>query len=77
MAWLLIQKAVAAGEMTADQAEAGPCHLSDHGICMADGRAKDMDWPPRLDGMLDRSRDLYGRVAKMDRMATRLLAKIG
>ncbi len=77
MAWLMVQKAVAAGEMTAVQAEAGPCHLSDHEVCMADGRAKDMDWPLRLSGMLNRSRDLYGRVAKMDRMATRLLAKVG
>ena len=77
MAWLMVRKAVAAGEMTAVQAEAGPCHLSDHEVCMADGGAKDMDWPPRLGGMLNRSRDLYGRVAKMDRMATRLLAKIG
>ena len=77
MAWLMVQKAVAAGEMTAAQAKAGPCHLSDHEVCMADGRAKDMDWPLRLSGMLNRSRDLYGRVAKMDRMATRLLAKVG
>ena len=77
MAWLMVRKAVAAGEMTAVQAETGPCHLSDQGVCMTDSRAKDMDWPPRLGAMLNRSRDLYGRVAKMDRMATRLLAKVG
>ncbi len=77
MAWLMVRKAVAAGEMTAAQAEAGPCHLTDHEICMADGRAKDMEWPLRLSGLLNRSRDLYGRVAKMDRMATRLLTKVG
>ena len=44
---------------------------------MADGRAKDMDWPLRLGGMLNRGRELYGRAAKMDRMATRLLARGG
>ena len=76
MAWLMVQKAVGAGEMTADQAEAGPCHLSDYEVCMADGGTEDMDWPPRLDGMLNRSRELYGRVAKMDRMAARQSAKV-
>ena len=77
MAWLMVQKAVAVGEMTAVQAEAGPCHLSDQEVCMGDGRTQDMDWPLRLGGMLNRSRELYGRVAKMDRMATRLLTKVG
>lgn len=77
MAWLMVQKAVAAGEMTSVQAKAGPCHLSEHEVCLAGGRTQDMDWPPRLGGMLNRSRELYGRVAKMDRMAVRLLAKVG
>ena len=44
---------------------------------MTDGRTRDMDWPLRLDGMLNRSRELFGRVAKMDQMAARLLAKVG
>ncbi len=75
MAWVMVHKAVAGGEMTAEQAQAGEYHLSAHDICLADNRGKPDACPERLNGMLDRSRDLYCRVIKMDQMASRLFAR--
>ncbi len=76
MAWVMVHKAVADGEMTAKQAQSGQYHLSAHDICLADNRGSKPDsFPERLGGMLDRSRELYSRVIKMDQMASRLFAR--
>jgi regulator of CtrA degradation len=72
MAWVMVQKAVADGEMTAEQAQSHEYHLSAHDVCLADNRDKPDACPERLGVMLDRSRDLYSRVIKMDQMASRL-----
>ena len=74
MAWVMVHKAVASGEMMAEQAQSGEYHLSAHDVCLADNRDKPNACPERLNGMLDRSRDLYSRVIKMDQMASRLFA---
>ena len=65
----------AGGEMTAEQAQSGEYQLSAHDVCLADNRDKLDAFPERLGGMLDRSRELYSRVIKMDQMATRLFAR--
>jgi len=75
MAWVMVRKAVASGEMTAEQAQSGEYHLSAHDVCLADNRDKPNACPERLGGMLDRSRDIYSRVIKMDQMASRLFAR--
>ncbi len=75
MAWVMVRKAVASGEMTAEQAQSGEYHLSAHDVCLADNRDKPNACSERLNGMLDRSRDIYSRVIKMDQMASRLFAR--
>ena len=75
MAWLMVHKAVAKGEMTPNQAQSGAFHLTEKEVCLADGRAEETFFPTRLSQMLDRSFDLYDRVCKMDLMAIRLFAK--
>ena len=74
MAWVMVHKAVASGEMTAEQAQSGKYHLSAHDVCLAGNRDQPSACSERLGGMLDRSRDLYSRVIKMDQMASRLFA---
>ena len=73
MAWLLVHKAVAAGEITADKAHTEKFRLSAQAICMKDGRTGNLEWPPRLNGFLEKSRELYDRVSKMDQMTARLI----
>jgi regulator of CtrA degradation len=75
MAWLLVHKALVRGEITLEQTQSKPCHLSAADVCIHEGRGGKKACP-KLGGMLDRSRDLYGRVVKMDQMATRLYANI-
>ena len=75
MAWLFIQKALAGGEITLKQARSDPCHLSAADVCLQETRRDAETISGRLLVMLDRSRDLYNRVMKMDQMATRLYAK--
>lgn len=74
MAWVMVHKAVASGEMTAEQAQSCEYHLSAHDVCLAGNRDQPNAFPERLGGMLDRGRDLYFRVIKMDQMASRLFA---
>lgn len=75
MAWLLVQKALVNAEITLDRARSEPCQLSAYDVCLTEGRMGKKAYPEQLSGMLNHSRDLYGRVVKMDRMAMRLYAK--
>ncbi len=75
MAWLLVQKALVNAEITLDRARSEPCQLSAYDVCLTEGRMGKKACPEQLSGMLNHSRDLYGRVVKMDRMAMRLYAK--
>ena len=74
MAWVMVHKAVAHGDITAEQAQSAEYHLSAHDVCVADSLDNAPDFPERLGGMLDHSRHLYARVIKMDQMASRLYA---
>ena len=71
MAWLLFQKAVHAGEIGRNPADRELCRLGGHRVCMGD----DPHWydtlPPRLQTLLERSRALYLRVARLDQMLAR------
>ena len=75
MAWVMVHRAVAGGEMTAEQAQSGEYHLSAHDVCLTDNRDKPNACSEHLNGLLDRSRDIYSRVIKMDQMASRLFAR--
>ncbi|MCH7937043.1 MAG: DUF1465 family protein [Proteobacteria bacterium] len=75
MAWLMVHKAVSAGEMTPAQAQSDTYHLTAHDVCLPGDSAEELKLPDRLKRLLNRSFELYGRVSKMDRMAQRQFAK--
>lgn len=66
MAWLLVQKAVFAGEMSRADA-AGPAHrLAAHNLCLDTEGGRFDGVPPRLGALLERSYRLYARIARLD-----------
>ena len=66
MAWLMVQKAISAGEMTRAEAAAGSHRLEGQKVCAeADPVAGDY-LPPRLAQLLQASHALYARVARLD-----------
>ena len=67
MAWLLAQKAVAAGELTPAQVRAEAYRLGAHAQCLADTDAQVAANSPKLAGLLAQSRRLFERVARLDR----------
>ncbi|MBM3533205.1 MAG: DUF1465 family protein [Alphaproteobacteria bacterium] len=68
MAWLMLRRAVIEGEIEDAEARLPERRLAGHEICLA--RADDLDdaLPAGLDGLLERSRLLYERVARLDRL---------
>ncbi len=74
MAWLMVQKAVKEGEMTAQESQAEAFRLNGPEVYRGDALAEDIVYPDRLNRLLEQNHELYERVSKMDRMATRLFA---
>jgi regulator of CtrA degradation len=68
MAWLLVQKAVLAGEMTAAEAARPEHRLGGREVCTARDSWGDLVLPPQLQDLLDRSFNLYTRIARLDEM---------
>ena len=68
MAWLMLRRAVVEGEIADDEARRPEHRLAGHDVCL--GRADDLgDWLPEgMNGLLERSRALYERVARLDRL---------
>lgn len=67
MAWLLYQKAVHAGEMSAEDARTDDCRLGRNHLCLGgSGRAETL--PRRLGDLMSRSRKLYLRVMRLDEL---------
>ncbi len=67
MAWLLVQKAVHAGEMSPEEAAAEDHRLAGQTVCR-DRAQGDVALPARLQQLLDRSYQLYARVERLDAM---------
>jgi len=75
MAWLLAQRAVFEGEMSRTMAAADEFRLSADAICMAETDIT-LQWlPMRLRELLEHSRRLYVRVARLDDMNRRAAAE--
>jgi regulator of CtrA degradation len=71
VAWLMAQRAVEAGELTAAQACEKKHRLGGQEICL-NAQGEDSDkLPPALCDLLVRSRRLYQRVARLDDMLAR------
>lgn len=66
MAWLLLQKAVHAGEITRYEAAADHNRLSGQSVCRARDAAERSELPKRLRNLLERSYRLYTRVERLD-----------
>jgi regulator of CtrA degradation len=72
MAWLLAQKAIHAGELSAAQVVAQNGPLAEIAICMAEEAGEEHGFLPQyFRDLLDRSRRLYLRVARLDEMVRR------
>jgi len=66
IAWLLVQKAVHAGELSREQAAQAPHRLGGQKACAVDEPVADEKIPPRLTDLLARSHSLYTRVQRLD-----------
>lgn len=68
MSWFLVQKGVATGEITKEQAAKKKFRLGGEKICLAKVDASTGELPTKLLSYLQQTRDLYRQVARMDRM---------
>lgn len=68
MAWLLVQRAVHAGEIDAEEADRPERRLGGGEICVGPAPWDATGLPRRLQVLLDRSQALYTRVARLDEM---------
>jgi len=68
MAWLLLRRAVIEGEIADEESRLPERRLAGQDVCLAS--ADDLgEWmPSAMGGLLDRSRALYERVDRLDRM---------
>lgn len=71
MAWLLVQKAIHAGELRPTEGARGPNRLSGRKVCLDTRMQGDRHIPPVLNNLLDRSYRLYVRVSRLDEMVAR------
>ncbi len=71
MAWLLLQRAVHAGELSPDEAAAPSNRLGGRKVCCDRCGERMQDVPEGLRDLLLRSRKLYQRIARLDEMMTR------
>jgi regulator of CtrA degradation len=69
MAWILVQKAVHAGEISAAEAASADHRLAGQAVCRSRELRQARAVPPALGRLLDRSYDLYSRVERLDAMA--------
>lgn len=67
VAWLLARRAVHEGELTAEEAARPDWRLEHSAVCLDDGTQAPGELPPALAEMLEQSRALYVRVARLDR----------
>lgn len=68
IAWLMIQKAAAAGEITRTQAASPENRLGGKHVCLDVSAASDERMPSRLRELLTRCHHLYVRVNRLDQL---------
>jgi regulator of CtrA degradation len=69
IAWLLVQKAVHAGELSRDDAIKPEHRLGGRSVCEIEGPWSELGLPQRLQTLLERSLSLYHRIARLDDLA--------
>ncbi len=75
IAWLMVQRAVEAGEISPAQSLTPKHRLGGQSICSDECGEEIETLPPELRDLLSRSRQLYQRVARLDEMIARDLGK--
>lgn len=68
VAWALVRRAVHGGEMTREEARAEEHRLGARELCLKDDPEGPGLLPPYLHNLVERSRALYTRVARLDDM---------
>lgn len=68
MAWLMLQRAVHDGEITADEACAEQNRLSGQSVCLDESSGEDHEIPAGLRSLLSRSLRLYQRISRLEEM---------
>lgn len=71
MAWLLVQRAVAAGELTTSEAANTEHRLLRRRVCLVDLTHEDEALPRGLLSLLERSHRLYLRIARLDELVAK------
>ncbi len=66
MAWLMIQRALSEGEISANEACAEKNRLSGHAVCLDESTSDDPCLPPGLRSLLGRSLHLYQRISRLE-----------
>ena len=66
MAWMLAQRAVSAGEITAEEGASERFRLSGKSVCLKHDLSNSGHLPEHLCGLLRRSHDLYLRVSRLE-----------
>ncbi|MBL4666580.1 MAG: DUF1465 family protein [Sneathiella sp.] len=70
MSWLMFQRAVIEGEITAEEGQADECHLQFQLVCLPDAELDQFHLlPSGLMSLLDRSESLYRRISRLDQLA--------
>jgi regulator of CtrA degradation len=71
MAWLLVQRAAAEGEIEPDELARESWRLSGQAVCLAEPAVPLASMPGRLRALVERGERLYRRVARLDEMVAR------
>jgi len=71
MAWLFVQRAIAAGELPPEEAGTPARRLSGHSTCLPEETADTSEFPEKFTDLLDRSEGLFRRIARLDEMVAR------
>jgi regulator of CtrA degradation len=66
MAWLMMQRAVAEGEIPSDRAMDEENRLSGEDVCLDDSFSRDETLPHGLRSLLERSLHLYVRISHLE-----------
>lgn len=73
MAWLLMQRAVAAGEVTQDEAISPDNRLGAQDVCLSDRTYEPSEIPKSLKSLMERSLSLYIRITRLENQILRTL----
>ena len=74
MAWLFVQRAIAAGELEEEEAFKPNRRLGGHATCLPDDPADTDDLPSDFQSLLSSSEGLFRRIARLDEMVARQAA---